>query len=159
LHRSFEFDMPTALKIIASPSVVALAALVAILSFGCRPQSDRLAVSGKVTLNGAPLDGGSIRFTSTGGETLVASGAMIQNGAYHVPQEKGLLPGTYHVEINSPDRDAPMVMARVTPGGPGIQVAPDRIPAEYNSASTKTIEVTPEGENEFDFNIVTKPAK
>jgi hypothetical protein len=145
-------------KSVTVASRSALAALV-VIATGCGQRGDRLAVSGIVTLDGAPLHSGSIRFTSKGGETLVASGAMIQDGAYHVPQEKGLLPGTYHVEINSPDREAPTVMARATPGGPGIPVAPDRIPAEYNSSSTKTIEVTPEGENEFDFNIDAKLAK
>jgi hypothetical protein len=149
--------MWTLQKSVTFASRSALAAL-AVTAAGCGPREDRLEVSGVVTLDGAPLDSGSIRFTSMGGKTLVATGAMIQDGAYHVPQEKGLLPGTYHVEINSPHRDAPTVIARATPDGPGIPVAPDRIPAEYNSASAKTIEVAREGNHEFDFNIVTKPA-
>ena len=58
---------------------------------GCGPRSDRLEVAGTVTLDGAPLDGGSIRLTSVGGEKLMAAGAMIQKGEYLIPQEKGLL--------------------------------------------------------------------
>src|SRR5689334_21134967 len=57
-------------------------------SLGCKPRSDRLPVDGKVMLNGTPLDSGSIRFNSIGGEKLFATGAMIQNGEYHIPQEK-----------------------------------------------------------------------
>jgi hypothetical protein len=129
-----------------------------LLAAGCGPRSDRLQVSGTVTLDGAPLEGGSIRFTSVGGDKLMAAGAMIQNGAYLIPKEQGLPPGTYHLEINSPDSDAPPVIVRQTPGGPGIPVAPDRIPPEYNLESDKTIEVTVDGANEFDFNITSQPA-
>jgi hypothetical protein len=116
-------------------------------------------LSGYVSLNGAQLDSGTIRFTSVGGAKLVSSGAMIQDGAYHIPQEKGLLAGIYHVELSSPDKSAPPVMARATPGGPGIPVAPDRIPAEYNVDSKQSIEVAPDSDNQFDFSIDSKPAK
>jgi hypothetical protein len=134
-----------------------LAALLGVA--GCGPRTDRLEIKGTVTLDGAPLDGGSIRLTSVGAEKLMAAGAMIQNGEYLIPQEKGLVPGTYHLEINAPDSDAPPIMMRATPGGPGIPVAPDRIPTEYNLKSDKTVEVTADGSNEFDFDIVSKPAK
>jgi hypothetical protein len=123
---------------------------------GCEPRSDRLAVSGKITLDDMPLSGASIRFTSIG-ERKIATGAMVENGEYHIPQEKGLPPGTYHLEIYAPDNDAPPIMMRNTPGGPGIPTAPERIPAEYNVDSDKTIEVTPEGDNEFNFEITTRP--
>jgi hypothetical protein len=92
-----------------------------------------------------------------GSEKLMAAGAMIRNGEFLIPQENGLLPGTYHVEINAPDADAPPAMERATPGGPGMLVAPDRIPAEYNVESEKTIEVTADGSNRFEFSIVSKP--
>jgi hypothetical protein len=132
----------------------------AVLSlFGCGPRSDRLSVSGTVTLDGAPLDGGSITFTSMGGQKTLATGAVVENGEYHIPQEKGLRPGTYHVEINAPDDNAPPVMVRGTPGGPAIPVAPDRIPAEYNVNSKKTVEITPQGDNHFEFDIKRSTAK
>ena len=89
----------------------------------------------------------------------MASGAMINNGAYHIPREKGLLPGTYHLEINAPDNAGPPVMARNTPGGPGIPVAAERIPPEYNINSNKTIEVTTDGDNHFVFDIVSLSAR
>ena len=143
-------------KAILATGIVAAAMLT---MAGCGPKSDRLAVSGNVSLNGAPLDNGTIRFTSIGSEKLVSSGTMIQDGAYYIPQEKGLLAGTYHVELSSPDKSAPPVMARARPGGPGIPVAPDRIPAEYNLDSKQSIEVTPDGDNQFDFSIDSNPAK
>lgn len=140
----------------APPWAVAMLTLAVLLSVGCGPRTGRLAVSGNVSLDGAPLDRGSILFTSVGGEKLVSSGAMIQDGVYNIRQEKGLLAGTYHVELNSPDTTATPAMDRGTPDGRGIPVVPDRIPAEYNLNSNKTVEVTADGDNEFDFDVVSK---
>jgi hypothetical protein len=141
---------------LALPTLLWAAALVVV---GCGPRSDRLEISGTITLDGAPLDRGSIRFTSTGEQKQMAAGAMIRDGAYLIPQEKGLLPGVYHLEIHAPDADAPPIRVSATPGGPSIPVAPDRIPAEYNIESDKTVQVTADGANVFDFAIVSKPTK
>ena len=131
--------------------------LVLVSVAGCGPHTDRLAISRNVSLDGTPLDSGSIRFTSVASEKLLVAGAMIQDGAYQIPREKGLLPGTYHLEIYSPDQNAKPIMARAQPGGPGISVAPERIPVEYNVDSQQTIEVTADGENRFVFEINSKP--
>jgi len=132
--------------------------LVIILA-GCGSTSDRLAISGEVSLDGVPLDGGWIRFTSLEGQDLMASGAVIQNGRYSIPAKKGLRPGTYRVEMSSPDLAAPPVMVRDTPDSMGIPAAPDRIPPEYNVNSEKTIEVTIDGDNHFVFDIASRSLK
>ena len=110
------------LSFIRTSSVIAPWAAIGVLILvtlpGCGPKSDRLSISGKVTLNGAPLDLGSIRFSSDGGGKLFASGAVVKDGEYHIPQLKGLPPGTYRVEINSPDTKAPLVTYRPAPGEP-----------------------------------------
>lgn len=136
-----------------------LLALGLLALLGCGPRSDRLAITGRVTLNSAPLDGGSIRFTSLKSQKALASGAMVQNGEYKIPQEKGLTPGTYHVEISAPDTSAAPIMIRATPGGPGIPTQPERIPPEYNVDSKKTIQVTADGDNHFEFDIASRPKK
>jgi len=144
------------------PVLLAVASLVSggLVLVGCGPKSDRLAVSGKVTLNGAALDGGSIRLESRVGDKILASGATIRNGEYTIPAEKGLPPGIYRVEISAPDNAAPPVADRVAPGERGAPPsAPERVPAEYNVDSKKTIEVTAEGENHFEFEIVNRSAK
>lgn len=124
---------------------------------GCGPRSDRLPINGKITLDGTPVDTGSIRFTSAGGEKLFTSGAMIMNGEYQIPKDKGLPPGTYRVEINAPDTKAPPVATRPAPGEPlGPPTAPERIPPEYNSATKQTVEVASNKDNFFEFNIVTR---
>lgn len=112
-----------------------------------------------MTLDGTPLDRGSIRFASLEGQQRLSSGALIEAGQFLIPQEKGLLPGTYRVEITSPDMNAKPIMAPATPSGPAFPVQPDRIPAEFNVDSDKTIEVTSSGDNEFTFDIVSRVSK
>jgi hypothetical protein len=127
---------------------------------GCGPSSDRLAVSGEVTLDGAPLDQGAVRLTSTGTEKLRASGAMIQNGEFHIPQEKGLPPGTYLVEISAPDLSVPPVVYKGAPGEPTLPpTAPERIPPEFNVNSKKTVDVSADSDNHFVFEITSRPGK
>jgi len=138
----------------------ATVAVITVSLAGCGKRSDRLAVSGEVTLDGAPLDQGSIRLTSTGTGKLFASGAMIHDGKFQIPQEKGLPPGTFHVEISAPDTAAPLVVQKSAPGEPALPpTAPERIPPEFNSNSKQTVEVTADGDNHFKFDIVRQRAR
>lgn len=145
-----ELKVSIKVQIVFAWSLVGLA-----VCLGCGPKTDRLPISGKVTLDGAPLDSGSIRLVSQGGAKLQATGAMIQAGDFSIPAEKGLLPGVYHVTISSPDVQAKPTMVSEYPGGPAIPVTPDRIPPEFNTESKKTIEVTPDGDNEFSFDVTS----
>jgi hypothetical protein len=119
---------------------------------GCGPRSDRLEISGEVRLDGAPLDDGTIRFTSLGPK-MMAAGAQVENGEFNIPQEKGLLPATYHVSISAPDAAAPPIMTRGPEGRLGAPVQPDRIPRAYNLESTLRAEVTADGDNYFQFDL------
>jgi hypothetical protein len=127
---------------------------------GCGPHTDRLPVGGKVSLDGQPLDQGSIRFASSGGGKVVSSGAVIKDGEFQIPREKGLPPGTYHLEVSSPNTKVPPVAYRAAPGEPASPpTAPERIPAEYNVDSKKTVEVAADKDNNFEFDIVSKRTK
>jgi hypothetical protein len=148
------------MQIAASPTMrVAIVFATLLLCTGCGPRNDRLELSGKVTLDGAPLDGGSIQLTSLEGDKIYGTGAMITSGEYFIPQEKGLPPGKYHVEISAPDTSAPLVTDRAGTGNAGIPTAPERIPAEYNVKSDKTIEVATDSDNYFEFDILSRPAR
>jgi hypothetical protein len=109
-------------------------------------------------LNGEPLEGGTIQFTSLG-EKKSNGGAMINGGQYSISQEKGLLPGSYHLEIYAPDNAAKPIFYRSSPDSPGVRTQPERVPAEYNVNSKKTIEVKADGDNRFDFDIQGKATK
>jgi hypothetical protein len=115
-------------------------------------------VSGKIVLDGAPLDSGSIRFTARSREKFMAAGALIRDGSFRIPRDKGLVPGTYQVEISAPDDKSPLVMTPVG-NGRSTLVAKERIPPEYNTKSNQQVEVTADGDNKFDFNIASKSAK
>lgn len=133
--------------------------LAVVACVGCGPKTDRLPITGKVSLDGAPLDSGSIRFNSQPGEPLRSAGAMIHNGGYEIPVEKGLLPGVYIVQISSPDTNAPPIMIGGENGSPRFPVAPERIPPEYSEGSDKTVELTRESSGEFNFDLTSAAKK
>src|SRR5262245_47986221 len=58
----------------------------------------RYAVSGKVTVDGQPMEHGLISFLPQA-EGIV-SGGPISSGAYAIPEEKGPNAGKYQVKIN-----------------------------------------------------------
>jgi hypothetical protein len=74
----------------------------AILTFssiliGCG--NDRLGISGTVTIDGQPLQMGTINFRPAEGGSGNSAGAGIVDGKYEVVSDKGVKPGTYKVTI------------------------------------------------------------
>src|SRR5688572_4854006 len=59
----------------------------------------RYPLAGEVTVEGQPVDLGSISFIPEGGKGR-ATGGTITDGKYAVPEEKGATAGTYRVQIN-----------------------------------------------------------
>ncbi len=125
------------------------------LCLGCSGGSGgRIAISGTVTLNGAPLDKGNISFQPSEG-AKTSSGAIISAGNFSIPRDKGLLPGKYRVEVNA---------AAAGGGGSATDAAPgegppppkELIPPEWNEESKQTIDVKKEGPFKFSFEIATK---
>jgi hypothetical protein len=123
-----------------------------VLIAGCGDPNARRAVSGTVSLNGRPLDQGSIYFAPIGQGSSEA-GATIENGKYSIPRDVGLVPGTYKVSIFSYDRGGAKVQSEEIPGEPGATQFKERIPRKYNADSKLTAEVTASGKNVFDFNL------
>jgi hypothetical protein len=116
---------------------------------GCGGSSNgRLEVSGMVTLDGRPLDQGSIEFNDPNGK-LPSSGAVIANGAYNLPAAKGLQPGSYKAAIDSADPTG----QTATPTQYSMAIPVSRIPLKYNGETTLTVDVTADGDNEFDFQL------
>ncbi len=114
---------------------------------------NRQAISGKVTLDGAPLDHGTIEFSPHRQQGGIGSGALIDNGRYAIHAKKGLPPGKYLVRLFSVEKP---VDSFATEPGPGIgKPGKDRIPARYNVHSDIVVEVTDSGSNKFDFDVIT----
>ena len=122
-----------------------LAALVAAIVAGCQGDP-RLAVSGTVKINGQLLDQGRIEFHPPDNNGTM-SGAVIQNGKYEIPRDKGLAPAIYEVRIYSYDEKG--AKADSIPGEPGLGFK-ERIAAKYNAESMLKADVK-RGNTTFDF--------
>jgi hypothetical protein len=138
------------LKLRFSTYLLAIAALS-----GCSHDSEgRQGVSGTVTLDGAPIQTGSINFTPTEGQAT-AGGGVISNGKFAIPRDNGLLPGKYRVAVSAPagsDKPVPVMPGEAPP------LAKDLVPPEWNTASNQIVEVKTGRANTFPFEISTKSA-
>ncbi|HVX59839.1 MAG TPA: hypothetical protein VHC19_04530 [Pirellulales bacterium] len=132
---------------------MALTAVCLFASLGCgkAATNGRQPVSGKVTLQGAPLDSGSIQFMPPDPGGQFGGGAVITNGEYKISAQQGLPVGKYKVVISAGDASQPVAEGEM-PGEAGPP-AKERIPEEYNVKSDKVVEVAADKENVFDFDI------
>jgi hypothetical protein len=123
---------------------------------GCGPPNPlgRKAISGKVTLDGAPLEKGAIEFHPLV-QAGVQSGGMINGGAYSIPEHEGATVGKYRVAIYDSPMQPPLPPGHM-PGDDLPPSPPPKVPPEWNSKSQHTIEVKEDGPFEFNFDIVTK---
>ena len=128
-------------------------ALVLLLA-GCGGDgANRGSVSGKVTLNGAALESGSISFVPIEGTQSPSSGATIANGSYEIPRDKGPMVGKYQVVITSSRKTGKKIAAgSPAPAGTMIEEVVEAVPAIYNVKSTLRGEVKP-GSNTFDYEL------
>ena len=122
--------------VLLCPSVVLLA--------GCGSSGpETCTVTGKVTWNGSPLAQGNILFTAEDGKGVPDPG-VIKEGKFRLEVKPGKKKVQIHAdrEVGEPD---PVMGAR-----------PRRsfIPAEYNTNTKLTAEVTPGDKNEFTFGLV-----
>jgi hypothetical protein len=119
--------------------------LACLASAGCESEAPRYEVTGTVTFEGAPIEEGSISF---------------------VPEEKGLSPdagriekGRYSIEVRPGRKQVQIRASRPLPPerqDPHSEMGPlyeDYIPAQYNSQTTLSAEVTADGKNEFSFDL------
>jgi len=115
----------------------------------------RHAISGSVTLDGAPIEKGSIGFQPAD-KSITSGGDAIANGKYSIPRETGLPIGKYRVTINAPK---PGTGGDVTAGalpGEAVPVPQELIPPEWNVKSEQFIEVTEKGPYVFNFDVKSK---
>ena len=122
--------------------------------FGCSEPNPlgRRPIHGQVTFQGKAVDYGSVQFSPEDPDHGVSSGAMIENGSYHMKLAQGLPPGVYKVMISAPDRDK--IEKVEGPPGDERSVAVERIPKKYNLQSTLKIEVPKgRGNHVVDFTL------
>jgi len=135
----------------------ALPTLFGVIGCGDGDGLPRRAVSGTVTLDGQPLDGGRIEFRPIGDG--VATGSAIARGAYRIARDDGPTPGRYRVNISSPVESGAAPEPEESAPGRGRAGATERIPARYNASSTLTVEIKPGATDPIDFSLEFPPTK
>jgi hypothetical protein len=131
---------------------------------GCGGPGDELPrqpVSGTVTLDGKPLERGTIAFQPASGLPTAAAVPII-GGSYSIARDHGLVPGPYKVSISSsPETASPIDPATGTPPPPGQPTPPPKelLPERYNASTTLTADVKEQGSNTFDFPLTSAPKK
>jgi hypothetical protein len=117
---------------------------------GCGAPSTA-ALTGKVTLDGAPVTAGNIVFLPQG-EGPKAAAAIVE-GNYTIPAEVGLKPGVYRVEVSWHKPTG----RKMPSSDPGIMMdeTKEAVPAKFNTDSTLSAELSA-GQAEKDFALTTK---
>ena len=126
---------------------------------GCGPSGPpRVEISGSVTLDGAPLESGSIAFIPEEGVIGPMAGGEINKGVYRIAPTDGPTIGPHKVEIRA-WREAGQVdvkgVANSTggpSGGGAVAQMEMYVSADYNTNSKLHVAVE-QGENQHDFDI------
>ena len=106
---------------------------------------NRGSVSGKVTLDGQPVETGSISFLPTDGTQGPMAAGQISKGQYSIAAKVGPVVGKYSVQIEA-FRDT----GKKNEGGSPI--SEPMIPPQYNSQTTLKVEIK-KGANTHDFTL------
>lgn len=113
----------------------------------------RFPLSGKVTVDGEPMQYGVISFLPQDKAGRV-SGAPIRDGAYSVPEARGATAGTYRVEMHwnkLTGKKIPNPMDKEEM----IDELEEGLPPELQKDPERTVQVGPD-QTTFDFNLTTK---
>lgn len=123
---------------------------------GCGGDGEnRAAVHGTVTLDGQPVENGSILFTPIEETKGQVAGGPIQGGRFQLDEKVGAAVGWNRVEIRAQRKTGKMVQKPFAPVRETIPEQVEAVPARYNSESTLRFEVKP-GDNLADFQVTSK---
>ena len=101
----------------------------------------RFAVTGKVTFDGEPINGGTIAFIPDN-DKHNPSGGSIENGVYSIPVEKGPNEGTYRVAIYWHKPTGEKIKDSDT--GEMIDAVKQVVPAKFNDGTQLQATITAE---------------
>jgi len=126
-----------------------LLGVLAVIVFAAGCGTGKVTVSGKVTLDGEPIENGSILFEPADGNGG-SEGDSITAGAYQVE----LSPGEKIVRINASKVIGEEKMYD-TPDSPMKQITKEMVPKRYNSESKEKVTVSSSAAT-HDFTLSTK---
>lgn len=142
-----------------NPAVTAIlvclgsALLIVLTVAGCDSPSSRLGVHGTVNLDGQSLEDGLIGFVPQPGTVGPSAGSEVLEGKYRIGSDKGLLPGSYRVEISGWRKTGRKKKDFM--GNEDDELEPV-VPRRYNERTKLTADVTSDGSNEFEFDLSSK---
>ncbi|MBA2117592.1 hypothetical protein [Bremerella alba] len=120
-------------------------------SLGCGSNSSAPGmhpVKGTVTFDGKPIETGRILFRQSEGDGQAFSAEIVD--------------GSYELEVKEGPSDVTITASRLLPGkfdnsnGTPEQMGEMYIPSKYNRKTELSALVTPDGENEFPFDLISK---
>ncbi len=135
--------------------------LLAMLFLGGCGSADvlkRVPVSGYVSIDGAPLTVGSIRFVPTDNTKGPAAVATIEDGIYELLPEYGPVLGKHRIEIDAINHqgfdldDEQSFAKKIEQGQPTPR---NPVPESFNRKSGLFIELPEEGKSDLDFRLTS----
>jgi hypothetical protein len=128
--------------------------VLCVAAIGCSADTGgRVTISGDVTLNGAPLETGTISFMPADGKGATA-GATITAGKY----ETEIAPGAKKVSITAEKVISQRPRDPADPSGEQITETQKLIPPQYNDQTTLTVDVPATGKKDANFALTGTPA-
>lgn len=133
-----------------------MAAILIGLCLGCGRGNtgNRVAVEGKVTLDGTAVEDGAINFVPTAGTKGPSAGGRIQQGQYSLSAADGPVVGNHRVEIRVP-RPTGKKIPNPYKAGEMVEEIKDAVPERYNTGSALQRELKA-GKNVIDFELTTR---
>lgn len=137
------------------PEMCLLLALLAAFS-GCGGRdANRSAIRGDVTLDGKPIEQGSILFIPVDGAKGAATGGQIEKGRYQITSHNGAALGRNRVEVHAVYKTGRMIARGLGATGKMIEEQREGVATRFNSESMLTIEIKP-GDNVHNFEVTSK---
>ena len=127
-----------------------LVVTASLLVSGCMFNDGREGVRGTVTLDGEPLESGSISFRPAPGNSASSAGGRIARGRYEIAADRGLLPGEYLVTIQATRKTGKQIE------DPQKGLIDELAEVEFAEAGQLRATVAAQGENSFDFAVTSR---
>lgn len=132
------------------------ASCTVVLLTGCGDGGpERATVLGSVSLDGQPVESGSIAFFPVEGTSGPSAGGTIEAGRYRVDSSKGVVVGKSRIEINARRKTGKMIPDLMNPNAM-MEEYVEGVPSQFNSESTLIREIE-SGRNQIDFELVSEP--
>lgn len=134
---------------------ITVALLLGLCGCGGEPTVKRVAVTGTVHLDGAPLADGSIEFFPIAPTQGPRAAGQIKDGKFSLDKTTGPVPGTHRVEIYV-DQHIAMEEPEVAAALPGHSLPPNPVDEKFNTKS-ELKETISDGATPLKYEVQSRP--